>query len=124
MSDAFSLATASPAAFRTFWRIAERWALSHHEAAVLLGMDDAQAAQTRAGNLAAVTSDTIVRISHLLAVYKALHALLPGSQANGWVRRPNTAEPFAGAPALERMLSGNVEDLVATRRYLEGQLYR
>lgn len=74
--------------------------------------------------MVAVTPETIDRISHFLAIYKVLHSLLPESQADGWVRRPNTGEPFAGTPALERMLQGHLDDLIATREYLEGQLYR
>lgn len=124
MINEAELATLAPAGVRTFWRIAERWGLSVQEAAVLLGMDETQAARVRAGDLAAATTDTLVRIGHLLGIYKALHMLLPADQADGWVRRPNIGEPFAGAPALDTMLRGRLDDLVVVRGYLDGELHR
>ena len=64
--------------------------------------------------------DTLERVSYILGIYKALQILLPeGAAADAWVRKPNTAPLFAGKPALERMLSGNVADLYVVRRYLD-----
>jgi hypothetical protein len=37
------------------------------------------------------------------------------------LRRPNSAAPFGGRSALERMLSGNVADLYEVRRYLDAE---
>jgi len=41
--------------------------------------------------------------------------------ADAWIRKPNSAAPFGGKPALERMLSGNVADLYVVRQYLDAQ---
>jgi hypothetical protein len=38
-----------------------------------------------------------------------------------WVRQPNTAVPFGGRSALDRMLGGNVGDLFVVRQYLDAQ---
>ena len=111
-------------ALKAFWRIAERWRLSSHEAAVLLGLDDASAGRTRNEDLSPVTPETLVRISHVLAIFKFLHCLLPEVQADRWLRATNTGEPFGGAPALDRLLQGGIDDLAATRDYLHGYLYR
>ena len=111
-------------AIKSFWRIAERWQLSSHEAAILLGLDDTSADLTRVGDLTPVTPETLVRISHVLAIFKALHCLLPEPQADDWLRAANTGEPFGGAPALDRLLRGGMDDLVATRSYLDANLYR
>jgi hypothetical protein len=62
------------------------------------------------------------RISYVLGIYKALQILLPdATRADAWVRQPNTATPFGGRSALERMLGGNVGDLYAVREYLDAQ---
>jgi len=37
------------------------------------------------------------------------------------VRQPNSAPPFGGNSALERMLSGQVADLYVVRQYLDAQ---
>jgi len=37
------------------------------------------------------------------------------------MRRPNTAAPFAGRSALERMTGGDISDLYAVRRFLDAQ---
>ena len=124
MTGASNTDPVAPAALRSFWRLARRWSLGDHEAAVLLGLDQTHAATTRDGNLAGVTPDTLVRISHLLGIFKALHGLLPEDHADAWLRRVNNGEPFAGASALDRMLRGGVNDLVVTRSYLEAELHR
>ena len=41
--------------------------------------------------------------------------------ADEWVRKPNTAPPFGGGSALERMLSGQVADLYVVRQYLDAE---
>ncbi len=67
-------------------------------------------------------ADTLARISCLLGIYKALQLLLPDQQAaDEWVRRSNTAPPFSGRSALDRMLSSQVADLFAVRQYLDTQ---
>ena len=64
--------------------------------------------------------DTVERLSYLLGIYKALQILLPETEAaDGWVRRPNQAAIFGGRSALERMLGGNVGDLLVVRQYLD-----
>jgi hypothetical protein len=71
---------------------------------------------------ARLSRDTLERISYLMGIYKALHILLPTSEAaDAWVRKPNTATPMGGKSALERMLGGRVIDLADVRRYLDAQ---
>ncbi len=60
------------------------------------------------------------RISYVLGIYKGLQILLPRT-ADEWVRKPNTAAPFGGRPAIERMTSGNVADLFVVRQYVDSQ---
>jgi hypothetical protein len=66
--------------------------------------------------------DTLERLSYLLGIYKALQVLLPATaSADAWVKKPNTAPLFGGKRALDRMLGGNVADLLAVRQYLDAR---
>ena len=70
---------------------------------------------------AALPRDTLERLSNLLGIWKSLQILLPDTTAaDAWLRQPNSAAPFGGRSALQRMLAGNVSDLNLVRRYLDG----
>jgi hypothetical protein len=114
---------AAPAALRAFFRIADRWKLTSEDARILLGRPPASTFyKWKAGQVGAVSGDVLERVSYVLGIYKALQILLPDPEAaDGWVHRPNTAAPFGGRPALERMLSGNVADLFLVREYLDAE---
>ena len=117
-----SLTEMSAAGLRAFFNIARDWDLSVDEQIVLLGSpgrstffkwkQDPQSAR--------LGRDTLERLSLLLGIYKALQILLPQpASADAWIKRPNSAPPFGGRRALDRMLAGNVSDLVAVRQYLD-----
>ena len=111
------------AGLRAFSRIAEAWGLSVDEQLCLLGQPPRSTffAWRKQPEKAALPRDTLERLSNLLGIYKALQILLPEPDAaDAWVRRPNSAAPFGGRSALQRMLAGNVSDLNLVRRYLDG----
>lgn len=112
----------SAAGLRAFVRIAAAWGLSVDEQLRLLGDPPRSTffAWRKAPEKAKLSRDTLERLSNILGIYQALQILLPQPQAaDAWVRQPNIAPPFAGKPALERMLAGNVSDLNLVRRYLD-----
>ena len=108
-------------AMRTFFRIADAWGLSNDEARTLLGNPSRSTYFVwKKGGHAQIPRDTLERVSYILGIYKALQILLPDpAAADAWIRKSNTAPLFAGKPALERMLSGNVADLYVVRQYLD-----
>lgn len=117
-----SLTEMSAAGLRAFFNIARDWDLSADEQIVLLGSPGRSTffkwkqdpASARLGR------DTLERLSLLLGIYKALQILLPQpASADTWIKRPNSAPPFGGRRALDRMLAGNISDLVAVRQYLD-----
>ncbi|MNZ62517.1 hypothetical protein D3C78_806420 [compost metagenome] len=62
--------------------------------------------------------DTLLRISHLMGVHRALRTIFGDNPAAyGWVSRPNDAPPFAGRAALELLVEGRFREV---REYLEG----
>jgi len=111
------------AGLRTFFRIAELWALSVDEQVTLLGRPSRSTYfKWKKDGAESLPRDVLERISYVLGIYKDLQLLLPDeAAADTWVRRPNEAQPFGGRSALERMLSGNVSDLYEVRRYLDGE---
>lgn len=114
--------TMSAAAIRAFANIAQLWQLGLDEQLVLLGSPPRSTyykwkKQPEAAHLG---RDTLERISYILGIYKALQILLPDEKAaDGWLKKPNSAPPFGGKSALDRMLTGNVADLYVVRQYLD-----
>ncbi|SAL57638.1 hypothetical protein AWB68_02835 [Caballeronia choica] len=112
----------SAAGLRAFFRIASAWSLSADEQIVLLGKPGRSTffKWKSEPHTARLGRDTLERLSLILGIYKALQILLPQPEAaDTWVKRANSAPPFGGRPALDRMLAGNVSDLVAVRQYLD-----
>lgn len=118
-----ALTHAAPGALRTFFAIAAAWGLSAAETRTLLGSPpESTFYKWKAGKVGQVSRDVLERVSYVLGIWKALQILLPDAPAaDTWIRRPNTAPPFGGRPALERMLSGNVADLYLVRQYLDAE---
>ncbi|PLZ00995.1 hypothetical protein CY652_18290 [Burkholderia sp. WAC0059] len=117
-----SLDEMSAAGLRAFFNIARDWDLSAEEQIVLLGSPGRSTffKWKSSPQTARLSRDTLERLSLLLGIYKALQILLPQpAAADAWVKRPNGAPPFGGQRALDRMLAGNVSDLVAVRQYLD-----
>ena len=114
----------SAAGLRAFFNIARDWDLSTDEQMVLLGAPGRSTffKWKSAPESADLKRDTLERLSYLLGIYKALQVLLPApSAADVWIKTPNDAPLYAGRSALERMLGGNVADLVAVRQYLDAR---
>ncbi len=114
----------SAAGLRAFFNIAHDWGLNTEEQMVLLGAPGRSTffKWKSAPETADLKRDTLERLSYILGIYKALQILLPSTpSADAWVKRPNTAPLFGGKSALDRMLGGNVGDLLAVRQYLDAQ---
>lgn len=108
-------------ALRTFFRIAEAWALQEQEQMRLLGLESRSTLQSwKRGAVSTIPKDALERISYVMGIYKGLHILLPKT-ADQWVRKPNAAKTFGGRSALDRMMSGNVADLYVVRQYVDAQ---
>ena len=110
-------------ALRTFFRIAELWDLSVEQQMTLLGLSARSTFfKWRKEPNVVLPKDTLERISYIVGIYKALRILLPDEKAaDEWVKRPNTASPFGGRAALDRMLSGQVADLFLVRQHLDAE---
>jgi hypothetical protein len=110
-------------ALRTFFNVADTWALSVSEQRALLGWPAASTFHKyKGGNYGTLAFDTLTRISLVLGIYKALQVLYPDATlADGWVRLPNTNPIFGGRPALTLMVEGGIDGLLQVRRLLDAR---
>ena len=121
-NNAESSPTSSPTpdGLAAFFALADTWRLNTDQQIALLG---SPARSTyfkwkKEGGL--MSPDTEERISHLLAIFKALQILFPDpSRADAWLRRPNRF--FEGRSALEVMLGRKLADIFSVRAYLDAQ---
>jgi hypothetical protein len=110
-------------ALRTFFRIAAAWGLSVQEQRALLGWPAASTFHKyKAGDVAALSFDTLTRISLVIGIYKNLQILYPEPEfADRWVQMPNSHALFGGRPALALMTGAGIDGLYQVRRLLDGR---
>ena len=111
------------AMLRAFMALADRWSLRDRDARILLGQP-AKRTYSRwkadEADLARVPHDTRQRLSILMGIHKSLRYMFQDAERGYlWTRKPNQA--FGGQSALERMLAGEIVDLVAVRSYLDAE---
>lgn len=113
----------SRAAFQAFFGITEDWGLTADEQNTLLGsLPRSSFYRLRASKSANATVDMLDRISYVMGIHKALRILLPDlNDVARWIHQPNKAPLFGGRSALEKMLSGHMQDLAELRRYLDAE---
>lgn len=99
---------------KTFFKIVKVWGLREAEGLQLLNLDH----QPEASEL---TIDQLERISHTLAIFKALHTLLNDASADAWIQKPNSAPLFEGRAALELLKIGT-QGFRDVRTYLVAQV--
>ena len=100
-----------------FVRFATRLGLKNSQQATLLGVKRRTLERLRAGK-AAFGQNELERLSHLISIWEGAAAFF-GSTDAGVEWLTNTNADFDGARPLDVMLKGNVEDLIAVRRYLD-----
>lgn len=106
-----------------FFRISAEWGLSPAEEQTLLGVGKTTLFAWRGGRFRAGLDPAVLeRLSYLLRIYAALEILLPvRERALAWLRKPNAAPLFGGGTALQRLLGGQVGDLLVVAHYLDAQ---
>lgn len=107
---------------KAFAEISKAWSLTPLEESAILGQPLTSASShADCMSIDEALNDTILRISYILGIYRALQTIFPNrAQADEWVRRANNNPLFEGASALNLMSTGRIEDLARIREYLEG----
>lgn len=106
---------------RTFFNIADDWGLTTDQQRILLGgISKSSLHNWKAGHASALSRDQLERVSLVLGIYKGMALLFAdGDGGKRWLTAANTEPVFGGASPLSRMLRGGIEDLYATRRYID-----
>ncbi|WP_230279368.1 antitoxin Xre/MbcA/ParS toxin-binding domain-containing protein [Croceicoccus sp. Ery15] len=109
-----------PAELEAFFEMAQRWDLSTEQQIILLGSPGRSTFFKWKKEGGSLPRDTGERLSHLLAIWKALRILFTDDRrGEEWMLRPN--DFFDGESALEVMLRGGMADILAVRQYLDAQ---
>lgn len=106
---------AKEVALKVFKEISVKWGLTTEEQIHLLGCKSSDVlSQWMSGCYESLDRDAMIRISHLMGIYRALHTILENTdQANSWVHKSNRA--FDGETGLVAM----TEDPEKVRKYLD-----
>lgn len=110
---------------RTFLSIVDRWELSEEERLCVLGRPARSTyhvwvSKARSGADLTLPLDTLLRISAVLGVYKALRIIFT-RDADGidWLKSPNNGVVFGGQPPLALITSGTQDGIMLVRRFLD-----
>lgn len=110
---------------RTFLAIAEEWGLGEPERLLVLGAPARSTyynwvAAARSGREFALPFDTLIRISAVLGIYKALKIVFErGADGYAWLRAPNDGLLFGGQAPIALISAGTQDGLMLVRRHLD-----
>lgn len=107
-------------ALRIFSRLTEDWRLDDEQQAKLLGFESADAFNAFSQSGEPAPEELILRISHILDIYRAARTFLPNDElVRRWIFSPNRTQLFGGQRPIDRLLRGRMEDIIVVRDYLE-----
>ncbi len=110
---------------RAFIAIADLWGLGEAERMRMLGLPGRSTyfgwlAKARADAPLSLPLDTLLRISAVLGIHKALRILFADdAEALAWLRGPNSGPLFGGQPPLTLAANGTQDGLLLLRRHLD-----
>ena len=112
----------SASALKAFFNIVARWQVRDEDARGLLGgVSNGPYYKMKKDPDRVLDADTLLRISYLIGIFKALHILHSAELADRWVHLPNSGAIFNGSTPLDYMLRGGVPALVTVRRLLDAR---
>jgi hypothetical protein len=113
----------SESALKGFFRLAERWNLRDEDARQLLGgvTNGPYYEMKKDPAHRVLDPDTLLRISYLLGIFKALNVLHSRPLADDWIGLPNTNRIFGGGTPLGYMIRGGLPAMSTVRRLLDAR---
>jgi hypothetical protein len=111
-----------PSALKAFFNIAECWHLRDEDAMRLLGgMASSTYYAMKKSPRRSLDADTMLRISYLIGIFKALNILHGKALADRWVTLANSNPIFRSATPLEYMIRGGIPAIQLVRRLLDAR---
>ena len=113
----------SGSALKGFFRLAERWRMRDDDAKQLLGgITNGPFYEMKKDPAHRVLdADTLLRISYLLGIFRALNVLHGKALADDWISLPNTNRIFGGGTPLGYMIRGGLPAMSTVRRLLDAR---
>jgi hypothetical protein len=113
----------SASALEGFFRLADRWHLRDEDAKQLLGgvTNGPYYEMKKHRGHRVLDPDTLLRISYLLGIFRALQLLHGPSMADQWISLPNSNRIFGGGTPLAYMIDGGLPAMNVVRRLLEAR---
>jgi len=111
-----------PSALKAFFNIVKCWHLRDEDAMRLLGgMASSTYYAIKKSPRRAVDPDTMLRISYLVGIFKALNILHGKALADRWITLKNSNPIFRGNTPLEYMVRGGIPAIQLVRRLLDAR---
>jgi hypothetical protein len=112
----------SGSALKAFFSAVTAWRVRDEDAMGLLGgMAGSTYYALKKSPKRVLDADTMLRISYLLGIFKALNILHSESLADRWMTLPNRNPIFAGATPLHYVLRGGIPAMQVVRRLLDAR---
>jgi hypothetical protein len=121
LTDPTERARLSKSAIQAFVNIAEKWTLPETQARGLLGgvaSSTYHSWKTRPAGKR-LDQDTLMRISLVIGIYKALHIYFEAQWADRWPVLGNRGPMFQGQPPIDYMIHEGQPGIVQVRRMLD-----
>lgn len=111
-----------PSALKAFFNIVKLWHLRDEDAMRLLGgMASSTYYSMKKSPRRTLDPDTILRISYLIGIFKALNILHSRTLADRWVSLPNQNPIFRGSTPLDYVMRGGIPAIQLVRRLLDAR---
>ena len=121
LTDAAERERLSATAIKGFLNIAQRWNLTEVQARALLGgiASSTYHAWKSDPKRTKLTQDTLVRISLVVGIYKALQIYFGRPWADRWMTLGNRGPLFSGQPPIDFVIRRGQPGMVEVRRMLD-----
>lgn len=111
-----------PSALKAFFNLVECWHVRDEDARLLLGgVASSSYYAMKKSPRRTLDADTMLRISYLIGIFKALNILHSKTLADRWITLPNTNPIFRGTTPLEYMTRGGIPSIQTVRRLLDAR---
>ena len=122
LSKAAARQRLTPAAIKGFLQIMEKWGIKDPDARQLLGgISTGSYYSWKKQPKRSLDQDTLIRISLLLGIFKALNILYSEPLADAWITLPNRNPMFRGQSPLAYMIERGQPGMLLVRQLLDAR---